>query len=502
MNKIIFWISADLLPFCLAHFLQKHNVGDFYSLTDISNNPRKFFEEQEFVNFSKNWFYHDYMAINKEVDLEYIENFQKKYNIDLNELANNDRILNKYNPYYDFSKDEINSILENECKLFEKILDEVHPDYLITGETALQPQHLFTELCKSRGVKILMLNHANWKNFCYISENHHKIDNFNELSSNEDPNANFNYLQNLWNKNKISSYHKKYYEEMKNSKLSFLATVLNYFFTPNRNIKTHYTYFGRTKLNVLFTEIMDLIKKKQREKFIESNFVKKLENKKPFLYLPLHQEPERSLLLSAPKFTDQIKTIKEVSRNLPENYELFVKEHPTQGPARGWRDISLYKKIINTPNVKLFHPNFDSRILLENCEAVVSVGGTSSFEAAIFGKPSIIFADLGYSVIPSINKLDSYDDLKDGIKNCLKFHINPVHVFNYIKTLEDNSFVFELHNFEIDYSNWFYNNANTVDVNITNNKMEKFLFNHKSELEELSNEFIKKIQYRNNEKSE
>jgi len=498
VNKIIFWINADLLTYCLSHFLQKYNIGDFYSITDITNNPRKFFEEQKFVNFSKNWFYHDYMKINKKVDLNYIQNFQKKFNINLNELANNDRILNKYNPYYDFSKEEINSILENECKLFETILDEVKPDYFIIGETTLQQHHLFSEMCKSHGVKVLMLNYANWKNFCYISETRHKIDNFNELQSEEHPNANFNYLQNLWEKNKVSKQHTKYFEYIKNSKLSFLNTVLTFFLYPNKNIKTHYTYFGRTKLNVLYTEIMDVIKKKQREKFIESNLIKKLENKKPFLYLPLHQEPERSLLLAAPKFTDQIKTIKEVSKNLPENYELYVKEHPTQGPARGWRDISFYEEIINTPNVKLFHPNFDSRILLQNCEIVVSVGGTSSFEAAFFGKPSIIFADLGYSIIPSVKKLNSYDELKDGIENSLKSHVSPIPVFNYVKTLEENSFAFELMNFEEDYLHWFYMNANTVDTVITNTKMEKFLFNHKSELEKLSNEFVKKIQQLNN----
>ena len=137
--------------------------------------------------------------------------------------------------------------------------------------------------------------------------------------------------------------------------------------------------------------------------------------------------------------------------------------------------------------------DFDSRILLQNCEVVVSVGGTSSFEAAFFGKPSIIFADLGYSVIPSVKKLNSYDELKDGIKNSLKSHVNPIHVFNYIKTLEDNSFIFEFMNFEEDYCNWFYMNGNTVDAVITNTKMEQFLFNHKSELEKLSNEFVKKI---------
>ena len=278
MNKIIFWISADLLPFCLAYFLQKNYNGEFYSITDISNNPRKFFEEQEFVNFSKNWFYHDYMAINKEVDLEYIENFQKKYNIDLNELANNDRILNKYNPYYDFSKDEINSILENECKLFEMILDEANPDYLITGQTHLRPHHLFHEMCKQKGIKILMLNHANWKTFCYISQNRHKIDYIKKIGDEEYDECSFEFLQNLWEKSKVSKHHSKFHSQIKNSKISLFKAAMKYLFSSNENIKTHYTYFGRHKLKILYNELQNSRIKKQRQQFIDLNLLQNFEN--------------------------------------------------------------------------------------------------------------------------------------------------------------------------------------------------------------------------------
>ena len=63
------------------------------------------------MNFTKNWFYHDHITINKNADSKYLEQFQQKYNLDLSELANHDRILNKYNEYYDFSQEEINSIL-------------------------------------------------------------------------------------------------------------------------------------------------------------------------------------------------------------------------------------------------------------------------------------------------------------------------------------------------------------------------------------------------------
>ena len=75
---------------------------------------------------------------------------------------------------------------------------------------------------------------------------------------------------------------------------------------------------------------------------------------------------------------------------LAEGYNLYVKEHPTQGPARNWREIPFYEDILKLKNVKLFHPEFDSKELLKKCELVISVGGTSSFEALFFGKPSLI----------------------------------------------------------------------------------------------------------------
>ena len=83
--------------------------------------------------------------------------------------------------------------------------------------------------------------------------------------------------------------------------------------------------------------------------------------------------------------------------------------------------------------------------------------------------------------------------MKSGIIDSLKSSVNPNYVNNYIKTLENNSFVFEFMNFEEDCLNHFYMNGHTVDISITNDKMKKFLFNYKSELEKLSNEFIKKF---------
>jgi len=344
-----------------------------------------------------------------------------------------------------------------------------------------------------------MLNHANWNTLCYISEERHKLDNQHSLSIENSKKYTFYELQKILERSNIAKHHTKFHKQIKKSKSSIVKAAFELLFlSKNSNLKTHYTYYGRTKLRVLSKELMSLTEKRKRESFINKNLLRFESKTKPFIYLPLHQEPERSLLIAAPRFSDQIETIRQVAKNLPSGFELYVKEHPTQGPARNWRDISFYKQIINIANVKLFHPSTDSTLLMKNSELVISVGGTSCFEAGFFGKPSITFADLGYSLIPSVKKLNSYDELRDAIKQCIKTNVEPNYIKKYVDLIEENSFDFDILDFQMKYLNQFYFSGNLVDVSIDEKQMELFLSDNEQILQKLASEFIKKIERQNN----
>ena len=167
-QKIFFWLDADVTDFCISYYLQKISDAEFYAIIDITNKPKEFFQEQKLVQFTKIWFYHDFMNQKIKSEPNYLKSFEEKYDIDLWELAKNDRIFaHDYNDYYKFLEHEISEIMEKECKLFEEVLDQVKPDFFITTETALRPNHLFYLLCKKKGIKVLMLNLANWGNYCY-----------------------------------------------------------------------------------------------------------------------------------------------------------------------------------------------------------------------------------------------------------------------------------------------------------------------------------------------
>jgi hypothetical protein len=181
-GKIIFWLDAFLLNFGLACNLQKKHDCELYSIIDITNRTKKFFEKQNLVNFKKQWFLHDHIQKNKKIDIDYLKNFEKKYSINLWQLAINERIFYQYNDFYEFSHDEILSILEKECKLYELILDDVQPDFLITAEIALHQQHLFSEICRHRGIKVLILYQSKISNKCIISQQFQKLDFMPKLS--------------------------------------------------------------------------------------------------------------------------------------------------------------------------------------------------------------------------------------------------------------------------------------------------------------------------------
>ena len=497
-QKIIFWISGNLFSYVLANSLQNKIQGDFYAILDITERPKNFFKEQKLVNFKKSWYFHDYVNSNtKKIDFEFLKFFEKKYHIDLWLLAQNERLFNHFNEYYEFSSTEILCILQDECKLYHGILEEIKPNFFITAETALHHHHLFYKMCRSLGVKVLMLNQSKFGYHCLISEELHKLDNSENLNEIESKNRTFKQLQiylKSFNMQKQLIDHKNQFLSSKKEKLKAAFQLL--FISKNTNLKNNFAYKGRTKTRVLLKEIFFSLRKNRNQKFLDSHSNYKIPKSNNFIYFPLHQDPERVLLIGSPFYTNQLETIRHIAKSLPIDYTLFVKEHPTQS-IRGWNEIDFYKSIIKIPNVFLLHPSVSNDELLEKCSLTITVNGTAGLEAAFYGKPSIIFSDLGYSVLPSVHILNSILLLPKLIKKALETKVDPIDVDRYVNLIEKNSFEFDYFRFITAYQNYFYYGGHLIDVEITNDKMKNFLEEEKPLFEKLAYQYIQKILSKN-----
>jgi hypothetical protein len=490
-SKVIHWQDFDLSAFGIAKNLQEKHNCDLFTIIDIPNRPKKFFQEQSFVKYQKKWFYHDHISPNKKPDIEYLKYIEKNYKIDIWKIAYNDRIFFKYNDFYKFTSDEVLSIIEQSCKLFENVLDEINPDFLLMPVTNSGRMHIFYEMCKAKGIKVLMMIGSTFGQRCMVSEGAEILDYADELPS-SNTSRTLEELQNYLKGHDSFKGATQYSENFQKSNLQFFKAAFNFLlFSKNTNLKTHYTYFGRTKLRVLFNYIGAIIKKNYRINFINKNLSRKLDDE-PFIFFPMITEPERSLLIASPFYTNQFELLVHVVKSLPIGYKLYVKDHPAMS-TRDWRPVSFYKRIMELPNVKLLHPLTAPYDILKKCSLVITPGGTTGLEAAFYEKPSITFVDTLYSKLKSVYFLKNIGDLPGAIRSQLTKKIDLDDLNSYVNLIDKNSFEFNWMGFDTDSHHTFFYGGFYSDVEIEIPVMDGFLQKHQSEFDQLGLEYAKKI---------
>lgn len=491
-DKILFWIDPSLTHFGIAKFLQEKYDCELFAIIDV-NSARNFFSTQKIVNFNKEWYYRDYVSKDKKPDLEYLMSFEERYKINLWNTAYSDVIFNHYNEYYKFNSNEILSVLEQECKFFESVLDEVKPDFLVIKVTDSSNIQILQQICKARGTKVLTLGFTRFGRRANISADYDTLDEFGKKidESTGSDNRTFEELKTYMKGYAIQQ--SAFRNSFRASKFQWLKAGLQYFLLIcNPAYRNHYTNSGRTVLRVIVKEISFVLKRKYKEIFINKKLVRQIDKKELFVYYPLQLEPERTILIPAPFYSNQLETIVNIAKALPVDYMLYVKEHPMQ-KIRGWRNVSYYKKIMELPNVRLFHPSVSNDEMIKNCSLVITISGTSGLEAAFHNKPSIVFADVIYSGLPSVYRLKSLEELPHAIRASLQKEVNPSDLNKFVNLIDRNSFDFDETELALRTCDCFYYGGFLLDVDIQPSKMNTFLEENKSIYEQLALEHIKKI---------
>ena len=158
-KKLLFWISDELLDYCLANALQKKYDADYFAITEVHSGVKKFLDEQSFVKFNKIWHLFDHISLEeKEPDISFLQKFEDQYNIRIWDMAYSERLFYpQFNDRYRYSRNEILSIIEQQCKLFLNVINEVKPNYLILGAVTRLPMYVIYNLAKAMGINILVL---------------------------------------------------------------------------------------------------------------------------------------------------------------------------------------------------------------------------------------------------------------------------------------------------------------------------------------------------------
>lgn len=134
----------------------------------------------------------------------------------------------------------------------------------------------------------------------------------------------------------------------------------------------------------------------------------------------LHKQPEASIDVIGRYYEDQFKNIYWLARQLPDNCFLLVKEHSN---AIGDRSPFFYRKISELNRVQLIDESIDSYTLINNSEKTVTVSGTVAYEAALLDKEVVLFSDVFFSALPTIESVCSDKPLQKKTVDQFKAYI-------------------------------------------------------------------------------
>lgn len=178
-----------------------------------------------------------------------------------------------------------------------------------------------------------------------------------------------------------------------------LGTVWRWWLDRKINTSENIDHRQPYKLAVLWDNIINTLKHQlQNWQLLNPDFGEVLPKGQKYLYYPLHTSPEYSTQFQGTMWMDQLYLIEQLSKSVPADWVVYVKEHPAILVGRT-RPEGFYKRIRSLPNVKLAPIDADMHKLIFNSEMVAVVTGTSGWEAVQRSISSITFSDNPWDIM-------------------------------------------------------------------------------------------------------
>jgi hypothetical protein len=136
-----------------------------------------------------------------------------------------------------------------------------------------------------------------------------------------------------------------------------------------------------------------------------------------YVLFGLHMQPESSIDVWAPFFSNQLWVIELLSRSIPPTHKVLVKIHKSDTGKYSSEELD---KISAYPGVELVAPFADTRSFIEQAELLVLIQGTIGLEAALLGKPVIMIGQSAFSILPSVTQIGNIVELPALIRKKLR----------------------------------------------------------------------------------
>ncbi len=377
----------------------------------------------------------------ERVDMEYLKRLENEYGIpNLFAYIAIDRILmfnqsaREY-PYNTppYSYEDTLKILQVKAKALNAFLEKEKPDALVVSQALSGTGNfLLYTMAKKMGIPVWSINMTGMKNTYVLSDHHIRF-----------PSLEKKYRENIANNVRPEPYyseakkivenfrknHEPYYAKLspkeqpvsRDTQLRFLSPV-NFTKSVSFFAKMFYRYYFASKskdytLVSPFHYVEDHVRRKIRNFIGTRGLYDNIIEGEKFVFFPLQNEPESSLNLWALFKTNQLEVIRQISKSLPIDYKLYVKEHPLMVQ---YRPRAFYKEIKKNLNVALIDPSVSGAELVERAALLVTITGTLGLEATFLQKPVIVLGNIWYDALSFIKKCSVAEDLPYLIKEQLE----------------------------------------------------------------------------------
>lgn len=363
-------------------------------------------------------------------------------------------------------------------KFWEDLVITYNIKYLIHEPTALYFTHIASIVCKKNNAQYLSQIQAigeykqNW--LFILGDNGFPVELNENLKANNylstsDRNRAKKYIENFREDKRtfFSEYSKKTKSSDGNRLSKYLFSVIKLtakhflkLFKPNQpeklhaidhvelfSIKYYPSYLTR------YRALWDVNFSLKYDSFDDTN---------DYYYYPIHLEPEAVVLYWGDGiYKNQVKLIENIAGQLPPNCWLYVKDHPHGGSYREYID---YKRIKAIPNVKLINPKTSGRMIISKSRGVITINGTSGFEALMLNKQVYAFGHSFYTLSNRVVKIRNIRDLQKQLySNYTKVYNDDDELFSFI-----NSYLNSLHEGFTDY---FLNYAELCKIDSKSNSI-------------------------------
>lgn len=149
-----------------------------------------------------------------------------------------------------------------------------------------------------------------------------------------------------------------------------------------------------------------------------------------YVYYPIHYTIESNIILRSPSLIDQEPLLVYLSKILPQDISLCIKQHP--GYRAEGMSFAALRRLVKYHQIHLLPMESNSWDIISGARAVVTIHGTAGFEGLLMRKPVVVLGHPPYRGWGVTEDVQALDDLPQALDRALKTVLDNERLLDFL----------------------------------------------------------------------